>query len=244
MPEVTSPDRNCLSWWFPKIAQDGLPVPLTEVVRTDAEIGLWLDGENCEGGAEFLNELQGAVESVGTPCFLRTGQTSGKHLWADCCYLPDVDVLAQHVCAIVEYSIIAGFPRGLDYNVWVARRLIDTDPLFVCDAYGGFPVAREFRLFVRDEVVEHAQPYWPEQAVADGRPDDPEWRSKLAEAAKWDREEANLLKRLAVQACEAVGMGYWSVDFLQDNSGQWWLTDMAEGDRSFKYDPPELEEPT
>lgn len=35
------------------------------------------------------------------------------------------------------------------------------------------------------------------------------------------------------QAVTRILGGYWSVDFLQDAAGKWWLIDMAEGDLSF-----------
>jgi hypothetical protein len=44
------------------------------------------------------------------------------------------------------------------------------------------------------------------------------------------------LRELAIEAVEAVGGGYWSVDFLRDRDGKAWLTDMAEGERSFRYE--------
>ncbi len=37
--------------------------------------------------------------------------------------------------------------------------------------------------------------------------------------------------------------GYWSIDWLWTTDRGWILTDMAEGDRSFKWDPDRPTEP-
>jgi hypothetical protein len=109
----------------------------------------------------------------------------------------------------------------------------------VCHAYDGMPVTREFRLFVDGERVTHAQPYWPEQAVADGRPNRNygAWRRGLALASKATRHERDLLATLASRAGSALG-GAWSVDLLQDADGKWWLTDCAVAETSYRYEPP------
>lgn len=226
-------DRNSLAWWFPKIEAAGLPVPSTRIVETDVELLALLDGHEPEGFQRFISDLQAAAMQVGGyPFFLRTGHGSGKHDWRETCFVEGA--LEAHVVALVEWSALADI-MGLPTDVWVARALIPTAPLFRCRRYGDFPVTREFRLFVRDNHVEHIQPYWPREAVEQGDPDDPDWESKLAFASKTDDTFA--LDPLASAACEAVGGGFWSVDFLQDREGRWWLTDMADGDRSFRYDP-------
>jgi hypothetical protein len=99
------------------------------------------------------------------------------------------------------------------------------------------PIHREFRVFVRDGDVEHVQPYWPPDAVKQGDPDTEGWDITLAHASKFDRSEYTTLAMGAGKACEAVGGGFWSVDMIRDDLNQWWLTDMALGDQSFRWDP-------
>jgi hypothetical protein len=131
---------------------------------------------------------------------------------------------------------------GLPTDTWAIRELIPTTTLFKCNGYAGFPVTREFRFFVRDHDVEHFQPYWPVDAIEEGRPNRDDWRDLLERASRLSRTTGLGLGRLAREAVEAVGGGYWSVDLLEDRYGSWWLTDMAEGDRSFRYDPKTGEE--
>ena len=44
-------NRNCLSYWFPKLLAAGVPVPRTEIVKTDAELIAILDGQLPDGWA-------------------------------------------------------------------------------------------------------------------------------------------------------------------------------------------------
>lgn len=229
------PDLNDLAYWFPPIEAAGLPVPETMIVDgPDGDLVGLLDGERPRGFDEFLARLEVAVTQIGTPCFLRTGHTSGKHHWNRCCDLRKLEDLPQHVAALVEESHMT-IP-SLPTDTWVVRQLLPTDPMFYCDAYGEMPFVREFRFFVRDGKVEHTQPYWPADSLEQGDPGHDEWRFLHGWSSSFARGEEELLTMLAERAGAALG-GYWSVDFMQVADGGFYLIDMAEGDRSFRYDP-------
>lgn len=226
-----SEDRNCLSWWFPRIDAAGLPVPETRIVTTELELGGLIDGEAPDDFYDFVAEVAAACESVGFPAFLRTGHGSGKHEWTRTCFVPNSEAVGDHVVALVEWSHLADF-FALPHQVWAARRMIETAPLF--HAFEGMPIVREFRFFVRDGEVEHVQPYWPPDSIEDPSAED--WEERLAAAALLPTADYDWLERLARRAGRAVG-GYWSVDFLQGALGGWWLTDMALGEQSFRWEP-------
>lgn len=234
-----NPDVNDLAYWYPKIAAAGLPVPTTNIVTTEIDLLGLLDGE-LDGGIEpfnaFIAQLTAAATDIGFPCFLRTGHTSGKHDWADTCFVEDPSDLASHVAALVEASALADM-FGLPTNTWVVRRLIHTKPLFRCERWQGFPVTREFRVFIRDDEFEAIYPYWPADAVEQGRPDRDDWRELLRAASELSDDDNERLPFLAGMASGAVGGGYWSIDFLQDTSGNWFLTDMADGAQSYRPEP-------
>lgn len=229
-------ERICLSWWLPRVEKAGLPVPETHIVRTDVDLLVLLDGEEPAGFDTFHADLARAVERIGTPCFLRSGQTSGKHEWSATCYLADREKLTHHVAMIVQYSAMADL-MGLPVDVWCVRRLISTRPLFTCNAYLGFPVVREFRFFADERRVTHVQPYWPGDSCEAGQPDDPEWRYLLGQSYDIADAIRRRLGNMAVRAAKACGGGEWSVDFLEDATGNWWLTDMAPGVVSFRWSP-------
>ena len=230
-------ELNCLSYWFPKIHAAGLPVPATTIIHGARDLGVVLDGKKPEGWDDLERELQTAVERHGVPCFLRTGQGSGKHGWEDTCYITDPAKIGRHVAALVEWSYSVDM-FGLPHDVFAVRDLIPTTPLFHCTDFGNFPVTREFRLFMNSDSMQldHLQPYWPPDAVEQGTPDVDDWREILEQANQLTDAERKLLHIVAHTAAVAVG-GYWSIDFLQDSNGKWWLTDMALGERSFKWNP-------
>lgn len=221
--------KNCLSYWFPIIESAGLPVPKTRIVRTDLYLGEgWPEATSSEDRQKFLDEFGTACDEIGFPCFIRTGLFSDKWSWSESCYLYSKQYLTTHVDKIALESQLVDF-IGLATDVWVARELIPTTPLF--HAFRGcMPVVREFRFFVRDGAVEHIQPYWPEDSIR--QPSAPDWKERLHAASQLTGDEERELTRLAIQAGVSVG-GYWSIDFLQASDGNWWLTDMALGENSF-----------
>lgn len=236
MSEPFDYERNCLSFWQPKLEAAGVPTPRTTILCSEHDLTPLLDGELPEGWDEFHALMQAACYDHGLPCFLRTGQGSGKHDWYATCFVVDAENVGRHIGALVEWSHIAHM-MGLPHDVWAVRDLIDTEPVFRCRAYNGFPVTREFRVFMRDDEFEHLQPYWPPRAVEEGDPDAEDWRERLAAISELEHDDERDVPYLAGQAVGAVGGGYWSVDVLQDREGRWWITDMALGKRSFRWDP-------
>lgn len=231
--------NNCLSYWYPKLKLAGLPVPDTRIVPAPHDLDNLLDGNLPVGWGGFVKDLKdkALVVGGGWPVFLRTGYGSGKHLWRQTCYVENVDLIDKHVQALVEWSHsvdIMGLPTG----VWAVRQMIPTEPLF--HAFWGMPITREFRVFATTSdvgwrYVDHFQPYWPPDAIQ--RPTRDDWRERLEKASLLSTRERGKLASLAASAVEAVGGGAWSVDFLQDVHGEWWLTDMADGAQSFRWDP-------
>ena len=239
-------DRNCLSFWFPKLEAAGLPVPKTVILRSPDLLPL-LDGMCPKGYGDFWVATKRAAEAIGGfPVFLRTGQGSGKHDWKRTCYVPSLDELSSHVAALVEWSEIVDF-MGLAHDVWAIRELLPTSPVCTLPRYGNMPLCCEFRCFVRDAEVLCVHPYWPWESVEHGFPfkpekgwdDDPEHDVPPGMRGKWEHivslgpEDAEAVRNLASQAGEAVG-GEWSVDILDTQRG-WYVTDMAEAAQSWHW---------
>lgn len=221
--------RNCLSNWYPRIRDAGLPVPKTVIVTAPdggRNLAMLLDGQTPPGWDAFVAALQARGNLVGWPCFLRTGHTSGKHNWKDTCYLAGPESVASHVLNLVEFSEMAGL-IGLPCDVWAVRELLPTRPAFRCTAYGGMPVVREFRCFVAaDGASQCLHPYWPVEAAERGRPDADNWRELLAATHQLTDEEGRIVRRLAKEAAEACPGDDWCVDLLDTQRG-WYVTDMA-----------------
>jgi ATP-grasp domain-containing protein len=206
-----------------------------------------LDGKMPENFDRLCNKIQTEAHRLGLPAFLRTGHGSGKHHWTKTCFMEHTSGLPQRIRELVEWSHVVN-PLGLPTNVWAVREMIPTYPLFSMAAWEGFPVTREFRFFVFDGEIVHVQPYWPpaaiEEPLLNGQPTPENWREKLGRASHLEEREFEELVELARRASVAVP-GYWSVDFLQARDREWWLTDMAFGEESFRWDcesvyPPEM----
>jgi len=227
-------DRNCLSWWFPRIAGAGLPVPETRILWTECHLLDLCGGKTPIGFDGFAATIDAyANELGGYPVFLRTGQTSAKHSWKDSCFLPSKEEIGRHVARIVEFSECCDM-LGLPHHVWAVRKLLPVEPLFRWRAYGDMPFVREIRVFVRNGAVKYHVPYWPEDAVRGGVPDAKDWEDRLRVASEFSLRELNVAYGLAKSAGAAC-FGRWSVDCLEAD-GCWYVTDMAIAELSWGYD--------
>jgi hypothetical protein len=228
-----SEDKTALSFWFPKIAAAGVPVPRTKIItmskEAQASIWKWFDGEPGNGAEKpFLAELAAAATEMGFPCFLRTDHTSNKHSWQETCFLTSADNIAQHVYNLAEFSEICDM-IGIPWTTWVVREFLPTIPLGVCPNYGNMPICREFRYFVDDGKIRCVHPYWPDYALEQGGVDLATFDYKALCAG-----QVPGLDCLAEEAGKAVG-GSWSIDILETRNG-WYVTDMAEAHKSFHWD--------
>lgn len=233
MSDLTNMDKNCLSFWFPKIAEAGIPVPKTVIVRTDCRLLQLLGGDNIPDGwhAFALRLHNAAMKLGGYPVFLRTGHTAGKHNWKRSCWLSGRDDILHHVGRLVEESEMG--LEGLPTNVWAVRELLPTEPICELPRYGGMPLCREFRCFARGGEVLCVHPYWPWDAVVRGFLVSGSGESIVPAGlpANWydmgelDPRESAAVRHLASRATHVIG-GEWSVDVFWTSRG-WCVTDMA-----------------
>lgn len=229
---IEAADRNCLSFWFPILERAGLPVPRTRVIRVDTDLTPLLDGDMSILPAVMALHKEidaGARELGGYPVFLRTGHGSGKHDWRHSCYLGAREEIASHVAALVEWSHLVDL-MGFPTDVWAVRELLPTVPF--ATVFAGMPVCREFRCFVDDGEVAYVHPYWPREALREGSPDElPPWvYEDLCALEPADRQTVT---DLAAHAGHVLG-GRWSIDVLDTRNG-WFITDVAEAERSFHW---------
>lgn len=230
-------NRTCLSYWFPKIKEAGLPVPRTWFYRMDEQAGRDIfsvfDGKPMGPAAvKWMSEFKSVAQTFGLPCFLRTGQTSNKHHWKDTCHLADIDNLEKQVINLIEFSECCDM-MGIPWNVWVLRELLPVEPIFHA-FYGRMPIVREFRCFAVDGKIRCVHPYWPERSIEENNPSVVDWCERLEFANRLDECRRREVESLAADASRACG-GAWSVDVLWTNRG-WYVTDMAEAARSFHWD--------
>ena len=229
-------DKTALTYWFPKLEVIGLPVPKTILLPMSAEayrdVFNAFDGLEMNGSAHaFALKVKEAANKLGYPCFLRTAHTSGKHDWERTCYIPDSKKILSHIINIVEYSELTQI-MGLPCDWWAVREFLPTKPLTTCPKYGNMPVCKEFRVFVKNDKIHCWHPYWPSYALEQGG-------ASISQAiyenlSRCQDTELTQLLLLASRAGQTVG-GAWSIDILDTERG-WYITDMAESEKSFHWE--------
>lgn len=227
-------DPTCMSYWFPKLQATGVPVPQTHII--ELERGLSLDSEDPEhsSSSEFLKQLYADIDACATslggyPVFLRTGHTSGKHQWKGTCFLQGKGNIESHVYRLWEHSECASI-IGLPTCVWVVREMLKTQSPFT--AFGGFPVTKERRYFIKDGEICGHHPYWVPEAVKDNTRFVC-WEEALDKLNFQSASEMIELRALTQRVAMGFDGGAWSVDWLWTEDRGWVCIDMAEAHKSF-----------
>ena len=229
-------NKTRLSYWFPLIQAAGIPVPRTEIVPYEHSLAPLFDGEQPEGWNDLRRNIIHAAERISRtgPWFLRTDFGAAKHSWKNTCFVIDLSSIGRHIAAIAEEHEMQ-FPFVPPCDKWIVREMLPTKPIFTA-FWGDMPITREFRFFVLDGEVMSWQPYWPPDSLKDHKPSRKDWRKRLAAASFFhDTGEQEMLYDLARRVSRAVP-GFWSVDLLETERG-WFVTDMAEGEKSYRWEP-------
>lgn len=224
---MTSDPNSALNW-FPRIRDADLPVPKTILLPYDhvAAIGGLEGGDPSE-----LNRLcEAAAYDVAVedlyPCFIRTDLACAKHSGPSA-YLAEAPKRIREVIAetIVD-SEMKLWPHARPAAIML-REFLELDSAFC--AFGGLPIAREWRFFADGERCICYHPYWPPDSLQFFGATEPDgWQEMLAKQSErpawhvWRELEA-----MAIEAAKACGGGAWSVDFAPDRNGKWYLLDMA-----------------
>lgn len=221
-------DKNCISYWYPKLTKLDILTPGTLITTTDIDLArAFLENKKADDDIKaFLAKLLFDVDTIGLPCFIRTGHFSGKHSWDSTCYLQDRNKLIPHVSNLIEWSLIIDV-IGLPVDTWAVREFLETEPMFY--AFDNMPINKEWRYFIRDGEVEYKQPYWPVDSIR--MPSCENWEELLRESYL---EDYPILEELSLKIATEFD-DYWSVDFMPTKNG-WYCVDMAEGDQSFRWE--------
>lgn len=227
--------KSCITYWFPKL--EGLPVPKTYIIKTDITAKEQINYVDCNNTIEdkiqkLLLNIKDCASKLGYPIFLRTGQTSAKHEWKDTCFVKDDQRIRYQIDRIILFSCLIDF-FGLPADIWVVREFLYLDYTF--KAFDDMPISKEFRFFVESGKITHEQPYWPEHSIED--PSIKNWKKKLKDMSILGNDKNKVYKlvhEVANRFKDDIG---FSVDVCKTNNGDWYITDMAPADVSFKWEP-------
>ena len=231
-------DKSSLAYWHPKIEQynsiqsllaNMIPQPETHIVRLSYEEILDESKKHSRFYDLNMQRIKEACAKVGYPCFIKTDKFSGKHDWADTCFVKSEKDIEKHIYAVTAMASMCGCEPALDM---VVRKLIPTVPLFYAFK-GNLPIVTERRYFVENGKVIFHHPYWIPSSIQ--KPSIPNWLKILNEDNIEPIDEITYLCGLTEKIGVLLGES-WSVDWLNDKDGNWWLTDMAEAEKSFMWD--------
>lgn len=223
---------NNLAYWYPFLKRSGVDTPETRVLVTQCPLEQLLDGKMPPGYQDFVARLQLMVSEFKPPVFLRTGHFSGKHQWLKTCFVQHLGNLNLQVYRLVEGSALVD-PAGLPVETWVVREYLDLN--FEHRAFGNMPVAREFRVFLRDFQVQCLHPYWPPDALA-GHSHVLPWLEQANKLSRAEREHLDALATRVGNALSAQKHPDWSIDFAQKRDGSWVAIDMALAAMSYHWE--------
>lgn len=226
-------NKNCLSYWFPKLKEANLPVPKTTILEmSDKDLeDIYEIFKLGMANITFFREAEKAALEIGFPVFLRSGLTSAKHDWSTTCFTCTIPDVKEHIINIIYFSACVGIPGT---RIIAVREMLPIQPVGICLNYHGMPVNREFRYFVKDGKIICKHPYWPKESLDKGKCLITD--KQYEDLCKFPNEEVD---NLAIEASKVVD-GYWSVDLLETVDG-WFITDMAKGEDSFHWKDCEMD---
>jgi hypothetical protein len=227
MKNIDNIHKNSMFYWYPIVQKCDIPSPKTVLVPFKGKIEYKIfDGEKSKDYSAFVKLLETEADKIGYPLFMRTDETSNKFEWGSSCYIASKDKLYGNLLCILE-MIEMSF--GLGFKGVALREFLKLESTFT--SHRGMPVAKEFRLFVRNGKLECLHPYWPKASI---KTKEDKWENKLDQLRLLNPDDINtILQNIAKFGSELPE--YWSIDFCKTTEGKWYLTDMAIGEDSYHW---------
>lgn len=225
--------ESSLLVWYPRIKGMDIPQVKTMIVETGHQaLSDWVVKDKPLPD-EIWTKLYAAMDEIGKyPMFMRSDQASAKHEWKETCYIASRESLQKNLSALIDNHEMNNMAGELGYEAIVFREFLELESYFTTDFYGDFPVNKEVRCFIRDGKLESMHNYWFEDAVKQGHPHDPKWRSKLKKLNALSEGDKMIIKNQLMKIGPRF-KDYWSVDFAKTKDGTWILIDMARGEVSY-----------
>jgi hypothetical protein len=246
MKRFSHNNPNRFSAWYPQV-KNICNTPETEIIPVSSQLVVSIIDDKLDDAVDELNQIAEKIfdfaQIHGYPVFIKNGLFSSKHSWDNtCCITEDCDPLMHIARIIYDWETIG---RSPSFEI-IVRKMIQTTPAF--HAFdGNMPVTREFRFFSDGESITGYQPYWPLNAI-EGHPVDCEqWKERLCAISLLTVEEqATLVGKASIIGAVLAGewdndipvkSDRWSIDFLQDKDGKWWMIDVAQAHESYCSTP-------
>lgn len=223
--------KDSAKFWFPRINTLDMKVLLANVnipqtVFVDYNEAEIFDAANIGYGVPYSKlfvAVELAIRYDSKTAFIRTDVTSAKHLGLNAIKVSPTNNLHFALRQTLKHAEEKTYLSKYKSSAIMVRSWIDIPG---ATAFKGLPIGHEWRIFAGPRGIYCANPYWPKEALEgfmDNSAAIPE-PPQLAPAH---------LRTAAYIAALAMDGGIWSVDFVEDIHGKFWLIDMARGENSY-----------
>jgi hypothetical protein len=217
-------NKNSALFWLPIVEGLGIRSPKTKIIPYDHnEFVAFLEGETKKLPDQLAGQMINACEEIGWPSFIRTDLSSCKHNGPKDYLATDISRVRHVMARTVEDNEIKFWLGPETPQAFLVRQYLHLKYDFT--AFNGLPISREFRYFSDGKLLLCSHPYWPEMALEGHIDNDQQWKEKLAPLHSIPTEFDELTE-IAIKVAQACNDS-WSIDFAQDENGDWWLIDMA-----------------
>lgn len=228
--------EDSAKFWFPKItlASHWLAtwLPKTVLIDYDEEaLAPSLMGQYSKEYERLYYVVERAASEFDGPVFIRTDLTSAKHSGIDAYKVSKYDALNHALLTTLSHAQLKSYHSKIKSSAIMVRQWINVK--HDRTAFNGLPIGNEWRVFADNRDVRCVHRYWPKEAL-EGHMDDKMPTSAKEWSQLWIRTD---LLDDAVQAAKAATPEWpgeqWSVDFVEDVNGKFWLIDMATAENSY-----------
>jgi len=202
---------------------------------------------------QYLKEKFNSI-TLKKPFFMRAGTTSAKKKFYKSCIVKTFKDFIKSITDHLEIFEMAGW--GHSDNIFCARELLPIKK-FGINAMDKLPLTTEIRIFATPEKITGQFDYWEKDACLENakmdlkymhpRPSSTEEYNKRMQdykikldkvypiAYNIDLVDLCYLTEKAIQIASKLN-GHYSIDFLKDKHGKWWLIDLAPAEKSYYFD--------
>ena len=224
-------DKSSFLYWYPKIIGE-LETPRSVIIPFSTRDAVQI----LSGNEDALSDLVDIVISelrkarISFPVFFKTDFYSAKWYWVDTCFINSKNDLEKNIASLLSSN---QDDDDRPINALIFKEYIQ--PETKLSAFNNMPIGKERRYFIENKKVLCHHPYWNEGDIEffDGEyPDN--WKEILHNLNIETEEEVKILTKGAELFGELIDDdGYFSVDFMQGISGNWYVIDCAEGHKSY-----------
>jgi hypothetical protein len=221
--------QDSAKFWFPKLAATWLCTEIPNTVFVDYNEELLTPALMGQKSAEYERlyyTVEAALHEIGEPAFIRTDLTSAKHAGKHAYRVDSLEGLNDALLTTLSAAQLKSYHSKVKSSAIMVRHHLNVK--HDRTAFGGLPIANEWRVFADQNGVQCAHHYWPEQALwnhmDDGKEPPKDWVKFWIPTVVMQNAEV---------AAKAIGVGKWSADFVEDINGKWWLLDMATAGNSY-----------